>query len=209
MLRGPHGRLRAKPQPAQPPLLGTLDDGEQQFPPHALSLRLRGNGERTDVRLRVILREFAGRVERLERDRPEDVAVRVVNGDEHGAVTAEPEFPQRLGVVVPFGQQPKCPVRRNPQFAYRSPLIWQCIPNHHVMHAIKLAFRLIAMLIWLFDRRPSPRRHKPRRPAGPSSINLGERESDGVQGQADARADHRPVDADELQVAPEQQLKLG
>ena len=38
---------------------------------------------------------------------------------------------------------------------------------------------------------------------------LAECEGDRVQGDADARADNRPVDADELQVASEQQLKLG
>jgi uncharacterized protein len=38
---------------------------------------------------------------------------------------------------------------------------------------------------------------------------LAECEGDRVQGDTDARADNRPVDADELQVASEQQLKLG
>jgi hypothetical protein len=59
MPRGPHGRLGAKPQPAQSALLGALDDGEQQHPPHALPLRLRGDSERPQVRLGVIPREFA------------------------------------------------------------------------------------------------------------------------------------------------------
>ncbi len=36
----------------------------------------------------------------------------------------------------------------------------------------------------------------------------GEREGDGVQGQAHTRAYHGPVDADELQVASQQQLQL-
>ena len=40
MLRGPHGRLGAQPQPAQSVLLGALDGGEQQLPPDALALRL-------------------------------------------------------------------------------------------------------------------------------------------------------------------------
>ena len=135
MLRGPHGRLGAKPQPAQPALLGALDGGKQQHAPHALSLRLRGDSERADVRLRVVLRELAGRVERLERDRPEDAVARLVNGDEHRAVTIEPESAQRLGVPAPLRQQSQCPVRRNPQFAHCGVLIWPCIPNHHVMHA--------------------------------------------------------------------------
>ena len=38
---------------------------------------------------------------------------------------------------------------------------------------------------------------------------LAECEGDRVQGDTDACADNRPVDADELQVASEQQLKLG
>ena len=80
------------------------------------------------------------------------------------------------------------------------------------------------------SRRPSPRRRRPRtvmfvrtasqplrRPCRHSRSGaawqcgdaLAEREGDGVQGQANARPDHRPVDPDELQVAPEQQLKLG
>jgi hypothetical protein len=65
MLRGQHGGLGAKPQPAQPLFFRVLDGGEQQLAPHALSLRFRGDGERTDVRFGVILREFACRVERL------------------------------------------------------------------------------------------------------------------------------------------------
>jgi hypothetical protein len=136
MLRGPHGRLRAKPQPVQPALLGALDSGKQQLPPHPLSLRLRRDRERTDVRLRVILRELAGRVKRLERDRPEDAVIRLVNGDEHREVTVEPESPQRLGVLAALRQQSQRPVRRNPQFAYCRMLIWPRIPNNHVMHAI-------------------------------------------------------------------------
>jgi hypothetical protein len=38
---------------------------------------------------------------------------------------------------------------------------------------------------------------------GPGS---GQRQGDGVQGQAYASPHHRPVDADELQIAPQQQL---
>jgi uncharacterized protein len=38
---------------------------------------------------------------------------------------------------------------------------------------------------------------------------LSERQGDGVQGQAHSSTHDRPVDADELQVTPEQQLKLG
>jgi len=131
MLRGPHGRLGAKPQPAQPALLGALDDGKQQLPPHALPLRLRRDRERADVRLRVVLRKLAGRVERLDRDRPEDAVVRLVNGDEHRVVTVEPESPQRFGVLAALRQQPQRPVRRNPQFAYCRVLIWPRIPNNH------------------------------------------------------------------------------
>jgi hypothetical protein len=59
MLRGPHGRLGAKAQPAQSALLGPLDDGQQQHAPHSLPLRLRRDGERAQVRFGVILREFA------------------------------------------------------------------------------------------------------------------------------------------------------
>jgi hypothetical protein len=40
-------------------------------------------------------------------------------------------------------------------------------------------------------------------------VFLAEREGDGVQREADARSYDGPVDADELQVAPEQELKLG
>jgi hypothetical protein len=65
VLRGQHGRLGAKPQPAQPVFFRALDGGEQQLAPHAFSLRLRGDGERADVCLGAILREFAFRVVRL------------------------------------------------------------------------------------------------------------------------------------------------
>ena len=113
VLRGQHGRLGAKAQTAQPVFFRVLDGGEQQLAPHALSLRLRGDGERADVRLGVILREFACRVERLQRDRPDEAVVRLVNGDKDRAVTAEPESPQRLRVLASVRQQSQCPVRRN------------------------------------------------------------------------------------------------
>jgi GNAT superfamily N-acetyltransferase len=45
-------------------------------------------------------------------------------------------------------------------------------------------------------------------PARPSPRS-GEGEGDGVQGQADARADHGAVDADVLEIAPEEQLQLA
>jgi 2,4-dienoyl-CoA reductase-like NADH-dependent reductase (Old Yellow Enzyme family) len=103
MLRGLHGGPRAQPQPAQPLLRTGLHDGEQQLPADAASLGVRCDGEGPDVRLRLVSRQLAGRLERLKRDGPED-AVRLVDGDEHRAVAAEPETPQRRGVPAALGQ---------------------------------------------------------------------------------------------------------
>jgi hypothetical protein len=63
VLRRPHRRLRAQPQPPQPAVFRALDDGEQQLASDALSLRPRGHRERSDVRFRLVLRELAARLE--------------------------------------------------------------------------------------------------------------------------------------------------
>jgi hypothetical protein len=47
---------------------------------------------------------------------------------------AEPECPQRLGVLAPLGQQPQRPVGRNTQLADRRVLVRPRIPNDHVPH---------------------------------------------------------------------------
>src|ERR1700722_1329762 len=86
VLRGLHVRLGAQPQPAEPALLGNLDDGEQQGPPGAAALRLSGDREGPDVRLGAVPGKFAIRAERLERDRTEDALVVLGESYQDGAV---------------------------------------------------------------------------------------------------------------------------
>ena len=154
MLCRPHTRLSAKPQSAQPAMRGPLDDGKQQVPPDALSLSRRGDRERADIRLGVIPRELACLPEWLERDRPEDAAVRIIDGDKHGAVAAEPESPQGLGVSAAIGQQSQCLVSRDPQLADHRLLAWPCFPNNHVQHDTNARTKP-AGVGWPPDRRPS------------------------------------------------------
>jgi hypothetical protein len=134
VLRGLHIWPRAQPQSPYPALPGALDDCEQQLPSDTLPLRVRGDRERPDIRLRIVPRKLTGRIERLKRYRPEDAAPGLVRGDEHHAVSIPPESPQRLGVPAPVGQ-PQRPVRRNPQFSNERVLVRPRIPNDHVMHA--------------------------------------------------------------------------
>ena len=109
MLGGPHRRLRAQPQSPQPALFRAPDDSEQELAPDALSLCVRCHRERADVRLRIVPRELAARLEWLEHDRAEDLVGGLVRGDEHDGVAevaVEAESAQRLGVLTPVGQQP-------------------------------------------------------------------------------------------------------
>src|SRR5580698_2628179 len=116
---------------AQPALPGALDDSEQQLPADALSLRLRGNRERPDIRLRFVLREFVSQAERLKRDRPEDAAPRLAGCDEHHAAVGETESAQCFGIPAAFRQQPQRPVRRHPQLSNRHVLIGPRLPDNH------------------------------------------------------------------------------
>jgi len=97
----------------------------------ALSLCLRGNRERPDIRFRFVLCEFASRAERLKRDRPEDAAPRLADRDEHHTVVSETQSPQCLRVPVVLSQHPQRPIRRHPQLSNRRELIGPHLPDNH------------------------------------------------------------------------------
>ena len=94
-------------------------------------MRLRGNRERPDIRLRFVLREFVSRAERLKRDRPEDAAPRLADCDKHHAAVGETESPQCFGVPAALRQQPQRPVRYHPQLSNRRVLIGPRLPDIH------------------------------------------------------------------------------
>src|ERR1700722_17043530 len=136
VLGGPHGRLGAQPQAAQPALVGGFDDGEQQAPSDAAALALRGDGERAEVRLGLVPGELAGGAERLEGDRAEETGSGLIGRDEDRAVGPEAESPQRLDVVAALGEQPECLVGGDPQVADGRVLVGPRLTNDHPMDVI-------------------------------------------------------------------------
>ena len=110
-----------------------LHGGAQQLPPHTLAVHSRVHRERPDVRLRLVPRELAVRAERFQGDRPDQMAGTVL-GDEHRAVTAEPEPAQRVRVPGALGEHPELAVRRNPQLADERVLVGPRLPDPHRPH---------------------------------------------------------------------------
>ena len=108
---------------AHPALPGALDDSEQQLPADALSLRLRGNRERPDIRLRFVLREFVSRAERLKRDRPEDAAPASLTARSTTQPSAKPNPRSVSAYPLPSGSSPSAryaATRSSPTATYSS-----------------------------------------------------------------------------------------